>query len=53
MRDGAAAAAHGVDLVVMAKHGLHGVERLVLGSVTERVLRRAPCSLLALPVDAD
>lgn len=46
-------ARHGVDLVVMAKHGLHGVERLVLGSVTERVLRAAPCSVLAVPMDDD
>jgi nucleotide-binding universal stress UspA family protein len=45
------AAAHGVDLVVMAKHGLHGVDRLLLGSVTERVVRTAPCAVLALPVD--
>ncbi|MDX1419918.1 MAG: universal stress protein [Rubricoccaceae bacterium] len=42
---------HGVDLIVMAKHGLHGVDRLLLGSVTERVARTAPCTVLALPVD--
>jgi hypothetical protein len=36
----------------MAKNGLHGVDRLLLGSVTERVVRTAPCAVLALPVDA-
>jgi nucleotide-binding universal stress UspA family protein len=45
------AAAHGADLLVMAKHGLHGVDRLLLGSVTERVVRTAPCAVLTLPVD--
>lgn len=44
------AKAHGVDLIVMAKHGLHGVERVLIGSVTERVCRTAPCAVLALPV---
>ena len=47
------AATHGVDLIVMAKHGWHGVERVVMGSVTERVCRTAPCAVLSLPVDAD
>lgn len=41
---------HGVDLIVMAKHGLHGVERVLIGSVTERVCRTASCAVLALPV---
>lgn len=31
------------DLILMATRGLEGIERLLLGSVTERVLRRAPC----------
>lgn len=31
-----------VDLVVIATHGRSGFERLLLGSVTERVVRRAP-----------
>ena len=44
---------HGVDLIVMAKHGLHGVERVLIGSVTERVCRTAPCAVLALPVGDD
>jgi nucleotide-binding universal stress UspA family protein len=37
------------DLVVMGTHGLSGFDRLVLGSVTEKVLRRAPCPVLTVP----
>ena len=35
------------DLIAMTTHGRSGVKRLVMGSVTERVLRRAPVPLLA------
>jgi nucleotide-binding universal stress UspA family protein len=34
------------DLLVVATHGRHGVKRLLLGSVAERVVREAPCSVL-------
>jgi nucleotide-binding universal stress UspA family protein len=37
------------DLLVMGTHGQGGLERLVLGSVTESVLRRAPCPVLTIP----
>jgi nucleotide-binding universal stress UspA family protein len=37
------------DLIVLGSHGRSGFERLVLGSVTERVLRMAPCSVLTVP----
>ena len=36
------------DLIVIPSHGYHGVKRLLLGSVTERVLRYAHCSVLVL-----
>jgi nucleotide-binding universal stress UspA family protein len=39
------------DLLVMGTHGQGGLERLVLGSVTESVLRRAPCPVLTIPHD--
>ncbi len=35
-------------LIVMGTHGLRGIDRLMLGSVTERVLRRAKCPVLAV-----
>jgi len=46
------AEAESADLIVMGTHGRSGFERLVLGSVTETVLRRAPCSVLTIPVSA-
>lgn len=36
------------DLIVIPSHGYHGVKRLLLGSVTERVLRHATCPVLVL-----
>jgi len=39
---------HGADLVVIPSHGYHGVDRLVLGSTAERVLRHAECPVLIL-----
>jgi nucleotide-binding universal stress UspA family protein len=36
------------DLVVMGTHGRRGFERLVLGSVTERMMRHCPVPLLAI-----
>jgi nucleotide-binding universal stress UspA family protein len=36
----------GIDLIVMGTHGRTGVERLVLGSVAEKVLRDASCSVM-------
>jgi len=37
-----------VSLIVMGTHGCRGFDHLVLGSVTERVLRHAPCPVLAI-----
>ncbi|MGE3178252.1 MAG: universal stress protein [Vicinamibacterales bacterium] len=37
------------DLVVIGTHGASGFEHLVLGSVTEKVLRKAPCPVLTVP----
>jgi nucleotide-binding universal stress UspA family protein len=43
----------GVNLVVMGTRGERDVERLLLGSVTERVVRSAPVPVLAVPPDSD
>lgn len=40
-----------VDLVIMPSHGRSGVERWLLGSVAEHVLRDAPCPILVLPIE--
>jgi nucleotide-binding universal stress UspA family protein len=37
------------DLIVMGTHGFTGFDRGVLGSVTEKVLRKAPCPVLTVP----
>jgi nucleotide-binding universal stress UspA family protein len=36
------------DLVVIATHGLTGMTHMLLGSVTEKVVRRAPCPVLTV-----
>ena len=38
----------GMDLIVMGTHGRTGLERLLMGSVAEKVLRDAPCSVLVV-----
>jgi nucleotide-binding universal stress UspA family protein len=37
------------DLIVLGTHGHSGFDRLVLGSVTEKVLRKALCPVLTVP----
>jgi nucleotide-binding universal stress UspA family protein len=44
----ALAEAQEVDLIVMGTHGRRGFDRLMVGSVTERVLRKASCPVLAV-----
>ncbi len=44
------------DLIVMGTHGRTGLTRLLMGSVAEAVVRRAPCPVLTLrqsPADGD
>src|SRR5215831_10429140 len=37
-----------IDLIVMSTHGRTGLAHLFLGSVAERVVRHAPCSVLII-----
>ncbi|NTU59554.1 MAG: universal stress protein [Deltaproteobacteria bacterium] len=37
------------DLVVMTTHGRRGLSHLLLGSVTEKLIRTAPCQVLVVP----
>jgi nucleotide-binding universal stress UspA family protein len=39
---------NGMDLIVMGTHGRSGLERLLMGSVAEKVMREAPCSVLVV-----
>jgi nucleotide-binding universal stress UspA family protein len=38
----------GMDLIVMGTHGRTGLERLLMGSVAEKVMREALCSVLVV-----
>lgn len=38
----------GADLIVIPSHGRHGLKRVLLGSVTERVMRHSECPVLVL-----
>ncbi len=40
---------HGLDLVVIGTHGHTGLAHVFLGSVAERVVREASCSVLVIP----
>lgn len=40
------------DLLVMGTHGRSGFNRLLLGSITEKVLARSPCPVLTVPPHA-
>lgn len=42
------AQAQKADVIVMGTHGRRGYDRLMLGSVTDRVMRRATCPVLAV-----
>ena len=46
----AVAQAFGCDLIVMGTHGRTGLTHLLMGSVAERVMRRAPCPLLTVKI---
>lgn len=39
---------HDADLLVVGTHGRSGIERILLGSVTERIVRLAPCPVLVV-----
>jgi nucleotide-binding universal stress UspA family protein len=40
---------NGIDLIVMGTHGRSGFSHALLGSVTERVARTAPCPVVTVP----
>ena len=47
-----AAAIEDIDAVVMCTHGYTGLEHMLHGSVTEKVVRGAPCPVLAIKSSA-
>ena len=42
-----------IDLIVMGTHGRRGLSRVLLGSVTEAVVRRAPCPVFVVRSDEE
>ena len=38
-----------IDLIVMGTHGRTGLKRLLMGSIAQRVIGYAPCSVLVVP----
>jgi nucleotide-binding universal stress UspA family protein len=40
----------GVDLIALTTHGRTGMDRVLLGSVAEAVVRDAPCPMLLVRV---
>ncbi len=45
----AVAEREGADLIVMSTHGRTGLDHMILGSVAEKVVARAPCPVLVVP----
>ncbi len=39
---------NGIDLIVMGTHGRSGITHALLGSVTEKVVRKAPCPVMVV-----
>jgi len=39
---------HGIDMIIMGTHGRTGLDRVVMGSVAERVVRRSPVPVLTV-----
>jgi len=43
------AESEGIDLIVMSTHGRTGLDHILLGSVTEKVIAHAQCPVLTIP----
>ena len=43
------AESEGVERIVMSTHGRTGINHLLMGSVSEKVVARAPCPVLVMP----
>ena len=39
---------HKVELIILGSHGRTGLKKLLMGSVTERVIGQAPCPVLVI-----
>ncbi|MEO5360123.1 MAG: universal stress protein [Nitrospirota bacterium] len=41
------------DVIIMGRRGMTGLKRMLMGSVTAKVIAYAPCKVLVVPKDAD
>src|SRR4030042_2801784 len=41
-----------VDMIIIGTHGRTGLKRLMMGSVTAKVIGHAPCNVMVVPMDA-
>ncbi|MBP6672610.1 MAG: universal stress protein, partial [Bacteroidetes bacterium] len=39
---------HDVDIIIVATHGMTGVEHILFGSTAEKIIRKAPCPVLVV-----
>jgi len=46
------AARNEVDMIIIGTHGRTGLKRLMMGSVTAKVIGHAPCKVMVIPKDA-
>ena len=44
---------HGIDLIVIGTHGRTGLNRFLIGSVAEKVVRHTRCPVLVIPSSRD
>jgi len=42
-----------VDLIVTSSHGRSGLSRVLMGSVTEEIIRKSPCPVLVVPMQRE
>ncbi|MFZ0915726.1 MAG: universal stress protein, partial [Candidatus Udaeobacter sp.] len=40
---------HDLDLIITSTHGLTGIEHVLIGSIAEKVVCHAPCSVVVVP----
>jgi nucleotide-binding universal stress UspA family protein len=43
----------GIDLIVISTHGRSGPARFLIGSVTDKLVRRSPCPVLVVPLERE
>jgi nucleotide-binding universal stress UspA family protein len=41
---------HNVSLIVVGTHGRTGMTKVLLGSVSQRIIGHAPCNVMVVPV---